>query len=123
MKKIITFILLIAASIMMVLSNGHYMIAYAAWAFPLLFIIATKDMKTLTTLIVISTLSFISFFIGFMCFGSRSMTNFTFYIPSIIGTLYTLPFYLQKLSYKYSNKFVTTLIFPSTLALTDYAVL
>lgn len=121
MKKYSSILLFVLGGLFMMLSNGKYLMASAAWIFPILFLFAIEKMslrKALLTLMIVTAVSNQLSFLNML--PSLDIPMFS-YIPAMAGSLYALPFILQQLSFRKTNSFVATLILPSTYALLDYS--
>lgn len=120
MKKYSYALLMILGGVLMMLSNGKFLIGPAAWIFPILFLFAIEAMslkKALFTLMIVTAVSNQLSFLNML--PSLDIPMFS-YIPAMAGSLYALPFVLQQLSFRKTNSFVATLILPCAYALLDY---
>ncbi|QUI22129.1 hypothetical protein HZI73_07365 [Vallitalea pronyensis] len=121
-NNIKTILLLLLSSLLLILSNGHYIQAYAAWLFPLGFLMATHPIGLKKSVLVLCIICGVAFQISFLYFSSRSPGNFMFYIPFFMGLVMVIPFWAQKLAFHKSKHFIATLIFPASLALYEFAI-
>ncbi|WP_121641034.1 nitrilase-related carbon-nitrogen hydrolase [Virgibacillus sp. Bac330] len=121
MKIYMRILLLSLGGLFMVLSNGKFLMAPAAWIFPVLFLFAIEKMswkKALPVLLVVTAVSNQLSFHNML--PSLDIPMFS-YIPAMAGSLYAFPFVLQQLSFRKTNSFVATLILPCTYALLDFS--
>ncbi|NGP46531.1 hypothetical protein G4V62_16835 [Bacillaceae bacterium SIJ1] len=120
MKRFYPVLLLLLGGLFMALSNGKFLLAPAAWLFPVLLLFAVKDMRLRTAWFWLTLVTAVGNQISFHdMLPSLSIPLFE-YVPALAGAMYAWPFVLQHLVYRRTNSFVATLIFPATYALLDY---
>ncbi|WP_100401786.1 nitrilase-related carbon-nitrogen hydrolase [Bacillus sp. FJAT-42315] len=120
MKHMKTITLFLLGAILMVLSNGKFLIAPAAWIYPIFFFLATKHLSPRKSLVILIVLTGICNQLSFFHLIPSVPIPFFEYLPALAGSMFAFPFFFQKLAYKKSTSFAATLIFPSTYALLDY---
>lgn len=120
MKKYHSIILFVLGGLFMALSNGKFLMAPAAWIFPILLLFAIKDMRLKKAWLTLSVVTAISNQVSFHNMLPSLPIPMFEYIPALAGSVYALPFVLQKLSYNKTGSFVATLIFPCIYSLLDY---
>ncbi|MFD2672653.1 nitrilase-related carbon-nitrogen hydrolase [Marinicrinis sediminis] len=120
MKTYQSIILMLLGGVLMALSNGKFLLAPAAWIFPVLFLFAIRDMRMRTAWMALTLMTAVSNQISFhgMLPSLPDIPMFG-YIPAMAGALYAIPFMLQKWSYTRTQAFAATLILPCTYALLD----
>ncbi|KUP09925.1 hypothetical protein Q73_00355 [Bacillus coahuilensis m2-6] len=121
MKKYGSLGLLVLGGILMVLSNGKFLLASAAWVFPVLFLFAIKEWNWKVAVVALGVVTAVSNQLSFHGMLPSLPIPFFEYIPAMAGFLYAIPFILQKIAFQKSHRFIATLILPSTYALVDYA--
>lgn len=105
----------------MMLSNGKYLMAPAAWIFPIFLLLAIEKLTWKKALPLLMVLTAVSNQLSFHnMLPSLDIPMFS-YIPAMAGSLYAIPFVLQHISFRKTNSFVATLILPSTYALLDFS--
>ncbi|MYL70521.1 hypothetical protein GLW00_06660 [Halobacillus litoralis] len=120
MKKRYIFSLLLLGTVLMMLSNGKYLIAIAAWVFPFVFMVAVKDLRGRWAWILLTLIMALGNQLSFNRMLPELDIPLFGFIPAVAGALYALPFVLQKLCYRVTRSFLVTLIFPSSYTLLDY---
>ncbi|MGR9050593.1 nitrilase-related carbon-nitrogen hydrolase [Halobacillus faecis] len=120
MKKSYIFSLLLLGTVLMMLSNGKYLIAIAAWVFPVALMVAVKDLRGRWAWILLTLIMALGNQLSFHHMLPELEIPLFGYIPALAGALYAVPFVLQKLCYRVTPSFLVTLIFPSSYALLDY---
>ncbi|SMG22842.1 nitrilase-related carbon-nitrogen hydrolase [Paenibacillus aquistagni] len=121
MKKYSHILLLVLGGLFMMLSNGKFLMAPAAWIFPILFLYAIEKMSLKKAMLTLTLVTAVSNQLSFHnMLPSLDIPMFS-YIPAMAGALYAFPFILQQLSFRKTNSFVATLILPCTYALLDFS--
>ncbi|KGX86080.1 nitrilase-related carbon-nitrogen hydrolase [Pontibacillus litoralis] len=120
MRKYDAIVLFVLGGLFMMLSNGKFLLAPAAWVFPVLFLFAIEKLSVRVALVALTVVTALSNQLSFHKMLPSLDMPFFEYIPALAGSLYALPFIFQKLSFQKTNAFVATLILPCTYALLDY---
>ncbi|UII56780.1 hypothetical protein LS684_04750 [Cytobacillus spongiae] len=104
----------------MVLSNGKFLIAPAAWIFPVLFLFAIKDMSWKLAWISLSLVTALSNQLSFHKMLPELPIPMFEFIPAAAGFLYAIPFVWQKIYFSKARSFLATFILPCTYSLLDF---
>ncbi len=106
--------------IFMTLSNGKYLMGFATWLFPVLFLFGIKDMKPVKGLLILLLATAVSTYVSFDgLIPAIPIPGFKF-VPAIAGSLVAFAFYLQHKGFNKSKSIKMTLILPSVYALLEY---
>lgn len=119
MKKY--WLLLIPGIICLYFSNGRYAMPVAAWLFPVFLLPVSRNSNTGFTAITFPLLTAHTLQAAFWNFTSSNPGSILFYVPFFAGLLYGFSFYIDRLLYHHSTTFASTLFFPLTYTILDFA--
>lgn len=112
MKKLISYTFLTLGLITLILSNGVYLLWYAAFLFPIFFLLATDKMNNLQAGVLLITCSAIGNMFSFYNVLPDINIPFFKWIPALAGASYGITFIIQRAYFNKSTSFSTTLVLP-----------
>ncbi|MFC0523644.1 nitrilase-related carbon-nitrogen hydrolase [Pontibacillus salicampi] len=113
-------VLLGVGGLFMALSNGRFLLAPAAWLFPVIFLFAIRDMGWRIALVSLTLVMAIGNQLSFHKMLPSLPIPLFEYVPALAGAMYAIPFVLQKVVYQRTHSFVATLFLPCVYTLLDY---
>lgn len=111
--------LLVIGIITMILSNGKFLMWWAAFLFPIALLLSYDDNRKVRSIILLLLATTFANGISFFNMLPDVGIPFLKYLPFMAGTTAAIPFILQLRAFEKSQKFIATLILPATYALMD----
>lgn len=115
-----TLLLLIPASFFAFFSNGRWMIAVAAWLYPVFMIRFVRRQNPLAGYLIAAAVIGVVSQVAFWKFASSDPGSVLFYLPFFLGFLMALPFLADRLLHRWWGGFVSTLIFPAAYTAVEF---
>lgn len=120
LKKGRRWICLIIGAVFLMLSNGRFACAFAAWLAPALLLCFTRAEKPIWGITTLAVVSGICTQISFWNFSSRNPQNILFYLPFLMGIALSIPYLADRILRKHFEGVMQTLIFPAAYTTLEF---